>query len=173
MVWRKIQTVENGLSQNLTSNQYSELWQEYHLRAIVRWILLLQRVLKFSMRVSGSRTRKESLVIPPNLSGEAYGDLFQEKSRAGFRLVDMEAYLNNGALDTRRFGTKSPEQVVGAARNMTRDKYLEEVANRGENGFMVVDFDLMIPPMANGKQFGRKNLAINAKSEQIATKRIC
>ncbi|WP_390886643.1 hypothetical protein [Lacinutrix neustonica] len=42
-----------------------------------------------------------------DLSSTAFGDLFEEKSAAGFRLVDIEAYYISEILSFQRYGMRT------------------------------------------------------------------
>lgn len=145
MIWRE-NTDGRGWAEHrgLTSNGYNQRWQQYRDQGfrphdIETWV------------ESGNRKwagiwveNKEDLRWTSNrgLTGEAYGEMFQERSDAGFRLLDMEAYQTGNGLRYAAIWIENKDNRRWAQlRNMPRQRYQQEVDARSANGFRVVDFE--------------------------------
>lgn len=145
MVWRE-NTDNRGWAEhrNMTSAQYSAKWNEYRNMGY--------RPLDIAAYPSGSSTlyagiwvqNKEGLAWSShrNLTSSAYGDLYTQKRKAGYRLVDMEAYQTGSGLRYSAIWYKNTEGKQWIQyRNMTRDSYQNRVNSLSASGYMVVDFE--------------------------------
>ena len=145
MVWRE-NTDKRGWAEhrNLTSAQYSAKWNEYKAKGY--------RPLDIAAYPSGTATRyagiwvqnKEGLAWSShrNLTSSAYGELYSQKRRDGYRLVDMEAYTTSSGLRYSAIWYKNTEGKAWTQyRNMTRASYQDKVNSLGRSGYMVVDFE--------------------------------
>jgi CubicO group peptidase (beta-lactamase class C family) len=145
MVWRK-NTDGRGWAEHrdMNSERYNQRWTEYKNRGF--------RPLDVETYEVGANRRwagiwvenKENLAWKSNrnLTGERYGELFQERREAGFRLIDVEVYRTANGLRYAGIWVKNADNRPWAQlRNMTRAKYQQEVNQRSRNGFRVVDFE--------------------------------
>jgi len=77
-----------------------------------------------------------------DLTGEEYGQAFQNLHASGYRLVDMEAYQTPDGLRYAAIWYQSCDNDNWSQlRGMDREDYQMEVDSRGELGFRVVDFE--------------------------------
>jgi len=145
MVWRK-NTDNRGWAErrDMSSDRYNQRWREYKDRG---W-----RPLDIETYKVGANRRwagiwvenKENLgwFSNRNLTSQRYGELFQERRRAGYKLIDVEVYRTSNGLRYAGIWVKNHNNAAWAQlRNMTRAKYQQEVNSRSAQGFRVVDFE--------------------------------
>lgn len=153
MVWRK-NTDRRGWAEHrdMSSDQYNQRWTEYKNKGY-RPIDIESYQIRGNQKYAGIWVQnKEGYVwySKRNLTGKEYGDLFKEKSKQGYRLVDMEAYSTNSGLRYSCIWYKNKDHIKWSQlRNMTRDSYQKEVDKKSKAGYMVVDYETY---SSNGKQ---------------------
>lgn len=145
MVWRE-NTDKRGWAEhrNLTSAEYSAKWNEYKSMGY--------RPLDIAAYPSGSTTLYAGIWVQNkegigwsshrNLTSSAYGDLYTQKRRAGYKLVDMEVYETSSGLRYSAIWYQNTDGKVWTQyRNMTRASYQDKVDTLGAAGYTVVDFE--------------------------------
>lgn len=134
---------------DMTSDQYNKRWREFRSKRY-RPIDVETYVDRGRRKWAGIwMENKEGLAWSShrNLDGDAYGKMFQEKSKAGFRLVDVEVYRTGNSLRYASIWVRNKDGRAWAQlRNMTRTRYQREVNERGAKGFNVVDFEAYDTP---------------------------
>ncbi|WP_413167729.1 hypothetical protein ACL6C3_13625 [Capilliphycus salinus ALCB114379] len=155
MIWRE-NTDTRGWAEHrdLTSEQYGAKWREYSDKGY-RPFDIEAYLVNGQMRYAGIWVEnKENLrwSSKRNLDSEAYGKFFQEQSSNGFRLVDVEVYPTNNGLRYAAIWLENRDGISWAQlRGMDRNKYQQEVNERGSKGFHVVDFESYQTP--NGQRY--------------------
>lgn len=145
MVWRQ-NTDRRGWAEHrdMTSQDYGDKWEEYKNRGF--------RPLDVEAYQNGGQQRwagiwvenKEGLAWSSHrgLTSDAYGELFQEKVESGFRLVDMEVYrTSDGLRYTAIWYENTDNRSWAQLRDMTRERYQQEVDARSRQGMRVVDYE--------------------------------
>ena len=155
MVWQKNTDGRDWAEhRNLTSAGYNDKWQEYRD--------LGYRPLDVEGYLKGSNLRFAGIWVDNveglgwssrrNMTGAEYGDYFQQQKGKGRRPIDIEVYPTNSGL---RYAAiwyeNTPNKKWAALRNMTRNQYQNEVTDRAEKGFRVIDFESY--PTANGQRY--------------------
>lgn len=150
MIWRE-NTDGRGWAEHrgLTSDGYNDRWRQYRDRGF--------RPHDIETWTTGSGRRWAGIWVENReglrwsshrgLTHEAYGDLFDEKSDDGFRLLDMEAYQTGSGMRYAAIWIENKDNRPWAQlRNMTRQRYQQEVDARSANGFRVVDYEAYQTP---------------------------
>ena len=145
MVWRE--NTDNRAwaeHRNLSSSAYYAKWKYYRDRGY--------RPLDIAAYKSGKSTLFAGIWVKNtegigwssyrNLTSKRYGEIFTERSKAGYRLVDMEVYeTSSGLRYTAIWYRNSDRRSWAQLRNMSRDQYQKEVNERSKKGYMVVDYE--------------------------------
>lgn len=77
-----------------------------------------------------------------NMTDESYGVKFSELSKSGYYLVDMEAYNTPYGLRYAAIWYRNDNNIAWAQyRNMSRERYQEEVDLRSSLGYVMVDYE--------------------------------
>lgn len=145
MIWRE-NSDRRGWAEHrdMTSNGYGQKWEEYRDRGF-RPLDIEAYQNRNQLRWAGIWVEnKEGIAWSSHrgLTGTAYGELFQEKSEAGFRLVDMEVYQTSSGLRYAAIWYENTDNRPWAQlRGLTRDRYQQEVDTRSQQGMRVVDFE--------------------------------
>ncbi|MEH0154421.1 serine hydrolase [Limibacter armeniacum] len=85
-----------------------------------------------------------------DLTAEEYGELFDERSGAGYRLVDMEAYQTPSGIRYAAIWYENTDNRGWAQyRDMSREVYQERIDAFLNDGYSVIDFESY---MLNGQQ---------------------
>jgi CubicO group peptidase (beta-lactamase class C family) len=128
----------------MTSSRYNERWREYQTQGY--------RPLDVEAYRVGNNVRWAGIWIENrenipwrsyrNLTSRKYGELFREKSRQDFRLIDMEAYWTPQGIRYAAIWYKNVDNIPWAqVRNMTRQRYQAEVDRRAQRGQVVIDYE--------------------------------
>lgn len=145
MVWQENQD-RRGWAQyrNMTSDRYGERWEEYRDRG---W-----RPVDIEVYPTSSGLRYAGIWIENRenlrwssrrgMTGERYGEYFQEQRAAGFRLIDMEIYDTPNGLRYAAIWVENRDNIRWLqTRGMTRESYLNHIDERSALGLRVVDFE--------------------------------
>lgn len=150
MIWEK--NTENRAwaeHRNLTSTQYNTYWTQYKdagyrphdieaypLNGGVYWAGIW---VKNTEGFPWSSHR--------GLTSAEFGTLFTEKSNAGYRLADIEAYESGSGLRWTAIWYKNTDNRPWAElRNLTREQYQAEVDAKSAQGYTVVDYESYTAP---------------------------
>jgi CubicO group peptidase (beta-lactamase class C family) len=130
---------------NLTSAEYHALWEQYRDQGYRPLNVTGYRVTGGNDRFAGIWVEnRENLgwVSYRGLTHDEYGDFFQEWRDKGYRPIDLEMYETG---DGPRIATIWYENVDNVAwaqfRNMSRERYQQEVDDRGAAGYLMIDYD--------------------------------
>jgi CubicO group peptidase (beta-lactamase class C family) len=145
MIWRKNKDRRGWAEhRDMSSDGYSEKWKKYKAKGF--------RPLDVEAYQNGRNLKwagiwvenKEGFAWSSHrgLNSDAYGKLFKEKKRAGFRLADIEVYNTTVGLRYAAIWYKNTDNRQWAQlRGLTRQKYQQEVNKRSAQGMRVVDFE--------------------------------
>lgn len=129
---------------DLTSDEYASLWEEYKARDyrpldIERYDLNGQERWAgiWVENIEGIRWSSHR-----NVSDKSQGELFDERSKAGYRIIDIESYpTNKGQQYASIWYFNNDGRKWAQLRDMDRDTYQTEVNQRSEDGYSVVDYE--------------------------------
>jgi len=144
MVWQRNDGRAWAERRDMTSDQYNQRWKEYRDRGF--------RPTDVEAYQVGSKMRYAGIWIENrenikwsswrNMKAEKYGERFEEMSRKGFMLVDMEAYKTPNGTRFAAIWYKNTRNIQWAQlRNLTRERYQQEVDSRAAAGFRMVDYE--------------------------------
>lgn len=145
MVWRENRD-GRGWAQyrDMTSRRFGERWEEFRARG---WRPVDIEVYSTSngLRYAGIWIEnREGLRWSSRrgMTGERYGEYFQEQRAAGYRLIDMEVYDTPDGLRYAAIWVENRDNTRWLqTRGMTRESYQRYVDQRAEQGLWVVDFE--------------------------------
>lgn len=145
MVWRKNTDGRTWKAhRDMTSSVYHQKWKSYKNQGY-RPLDVEAYQKKGTIKWAGIWVKNNegfAWSSHRNLSSQAYGNLFQQKKQAGYRLADMEAYSTPSGLRYAAIWYKNTDGRAWAQlRNMTRSQYQNELNKRSRQGMMVVDFE--------------------------------
>jgi CubicO group peptidase (beta-lactamase class C family) len=129
---------------NMTSESYHEKWEKYKsegYRPLDVEVYLLNEEWRYAGIWVENRENLDWW-SRRNMDSDEYGSVFKEKSDAGYRLIDMEAYNTSDGLRYSAIWYKNVDNIRWAQlRNMTREGYNDEVAKKNADGFVMIDYE--------------------------------
>ncbi|MEM9217985.1 MAG: serine hydrolase [Cyanobacteria bacterium P01_F01_bin.150] len=145
MIW---QTNPDGRKwkehRNMTSDGYNQKWKAYK-DAGYRPLDVEVYLLNGKWRYAGIWVENvENLKwwSRRNMDGNEYASVFKEKSKQGYRLIDMEAYNTADGLRYSAIWYENVDNTPWAQlRNMTRERYSEEVTKKSADDMVIVDYE--------------------------------
>lgn len=144
MVWQRNDGRAWAEHRDMTSTQYHRRWEDYKNRGYRPTDIEAYKV-GSKMRYAGIWVENRENVEWSswrNMTGKKYGERFTEMSNKGFMLVDMEAYTTSNGLRFAAIWQKNKRNIRWAQlRNLTRDRYQQEVDRRSADGFRMVDYE--------------------------------
>jgi CubicO group peptidase (beta-lactamase class C family) len=145
MVWQD-NTEGRGWAEwrNLTSSEYHDKWLYYRDRGYrpldVEGYPSDNTVLYAGIWVENREGL--SWYSYRNLTGSEYGTHFDDKSKRGYRLVDMEAYQTPNGLRYAAIWYENRERIGWAQyRDMDRATYQQRIDDFSAKGYRVIDFE--------------------------------
>ncbi|NQD35949.1 serine hydrolase [Permianibacter sp. IMCC34836] len=150
MLWRK-NTDHRGWAEkrDLSSADFATAWNTYVGQGM-RLVDVEAYPLNGQIRWAGIWVQnKENLNWSSHrgLTSADFSTLFQSKSNAGWRIVDIDIYNTSNGLRYNSIWQANPEQTPWAERrDMSREQYDAELAARSAAGFQLVDFESYSSP---------------------------
>lgn len=150
MLWRK-NTDHRGwaIRRDLTSAEFSSYWNTYTGQGM-RLVDVEAYPLNGQIRWAGIWVQnKENINWSSHrgLTSAEFSTLFQSKSNAGWRVMDIDIYNTSNGLRYNSIWQANPEQTPWAERrDLSRSQYDAELAARSAAGFQLIDFESYSSP---------------------------
>lgn len=144
MMWQRNDGRGWAERRDMTDAQYHQRWTEYRNRGFRPTDVEAYQV-GSNMRYAGIWVEnRENIQWSSwrNMDSQKYGQRFNEMSERGFMLVDMEAYKTPNGTRYAAIWYKNIRNIPWAQlRNLTRERYQQEVDSRAAAGYRMVDYE--------------------------------